>query len=128
MREIFAGQGCKPACHPKREMKVVKKVQMLMNILIGVLLLFGLYLTSLYSYLLFHSLAEIFSIIVACGIFMVAINSRKFVENNYFLFIGIAYLFIASLDIIHTLSYTDMGVFQEYSPQKYLHLYLSKKG
>jgi two-component sensor histidine kinase len=116
MREIFAGQGCKlgKACPPKIEMKVVKKVQMLMNILIGVLLLFGLYLTSLYSYLLFHSLAEIFSIIVACGIFMVAINSRKFIENNYFLFIGIAYLFIASLDLIHTLSYTDMGVFQEY--------------
>ena len=34
-------------------------------ILLGVLVLFGLYLTSLYSYLLFHSLAEIFSIVVA---------------------------------------------------------------
>jgi hypothetical protein len=42
------------------------------SILLGILLLFGLYLTTLYSYLLFHSLAEIFSIVVACGIFMLA--------------------------------------------------------
>jgi uncharacterized membrane protein YccC len=50
------------------------------SILLGILLLFGLYLTSLHSYLLFHSLAEIFSIVVACGIFMLAWNSRRFLE------------------------------------------------
>ena len=36
----------------------------------------GLYLLSLYSYLLFHSLAEIFSIVVGCGLFLVAWNVR----------------------------------------------------
>lgn len=40
-----------------------------------------LYVLSLYSYLLFHSLSELFSIILACGIFMVAWNSRRFLEN-----------------------------------------------
>jgi signal transduction histidine kinase len=78
------------------------------------LILFGLYLTRLYSYLLFHSLAEIFSIVVACGIFMVALNARGFLDNNYFLFIGIAYLFVAILDLIHSLTYTGMGVFPGY--------------
>lgn len=76
-----------------------------------VLLLSGLYLTSLYSYLLFHSLSEIFSIIVACGIFMIAWNSRQFLDNNYLLFIGIAYLFVGGLDLLHTLTYKGMGVF-----------------
>jgi hypothetical protein len=38
--------------------------------LFGVLVLFGLWLASVYSYLLFHSIAEIFSIVVACGIFV----------------------------------------------------------
>ena len=79
-----------------------------------VLVLSGLYLTSLYSYLLFHSLAEIFSIVVACGIFMVAWNSRQFLDNNYLLFIGIAYLFVGGLDLLHTLAYKGMGVFQGY--------------
>lgn len=35
-------------------------------------------------------------------------------DNSYLLFIGIAYLFIAALDITHTLAYTGMGVFSGY--------------
>jgi Membrane-associated sensor domain len=73
-----------------------------------------LYLTSLYSYLLFHSIAEIFSVVVAFGIFMLAWNSRRFLDNNYLLFIGIAYLFVGMLDILHTLAYKGMGVFAGY--------------
>jgi len=84
-----------------------------LEIPIVALALVGLYLTSLYSYLLFHSLAEIFSIIIACGIFMLAFNSRKFTDNNYLLFIGIAYLFVGNLDLLHTLSYEGMKVFRQ---------------
>jgi hypothetical protein len=80
----------------------------------GILVFLGLYLTSLYSYPLFHSLAEIFSIVIACGIFMFAWNSRRFLMNNYLLFIGIAYLFVGGLDLIHTLAYKGMGVFHGY--------------
>jgi len=82
--------------------------------LTGILIFPGLYLTSLHSYLLFHSLVEIFSIVVACGIFMVVWNSRRFLDNNYLLFIGIAYLFVGGLDLVHTLAYTGMVVFQGY--------------
>ncbi|KAF0217246.1 MAG: multi-sensor signal transduction histidine [Geobacteraceae bacterium] len=71
----------------------------------------GLYLTSLYSYLLFHTLVEVFSIVVACGIFMIAWNSHRFLDNNYLLFTGIAYLFIGGIDLLHTLAYKNMGVF-----------------
>jgi PAS domain S-box-containing protein len=78
------------------------------------LALFGLYLTSLHSYLLFHSLVEIFSIVVACAIFMVAWNSRKFLDNEYLLFIGISYLFVGGLDLIHTLAYKGMNVLPGY--------------
>ncbi len=84
------------------------------TVLGSVLLLSLLYLTSLYSYLLFHSLAEIFSIVVACSIFMLVWNSRHFLGNNYLMFIGIAYLFIGGLDAAHTLSYKGMGVFRIY--------------
>ena len=73
-----------------------------------------LYIVSLYNYLLFHSLAEIFSIVIACGIFFFAWNSRQFLENEYFLFLGIGYLFIGGIDLLHTLSYKGMGVFEGY--------------
>jgi diguanylate cyclase (GGDEF)-like protein len=76
--------------------------------------LFGLFLTSLYSYILFHSLTEIFSIVIGCSIFILAWNSRHRLDNDYLLFLGIAYLFVSGLDLIHTLSYKGMGVFPGY--------------
>ena len=80
----------------------------------GVAVLTGLYLARLYNYLLFHTLVEIFSIVVACGIFVIAWNARRFMDNNYFLFIGIAFLFVGAVDFLHTLAYKGMGVFTGY--------------
>jgi hypothetical protein len=77
--------------------------------------IFGfLYLSSRYSYLLFHSIAEIFSIVVAFGIFTLAWNSRRFLDNNALLFIGIAYLFVGLVNVLHMLAYKGMGVFPGY--------------
>lgn len=67
--------------------------------------------TSLYSYLLFHGLAEVFSVVVASGIFMIVWNSRRIVDNAYLKFLGIAYLFVALVDALHLLAYRGMGVF-----------------
>ena len=87
----------------------------------------GLYLTSFHSYLLFHSLAEIFGIIVACGTFMVAWNARHFIENNYILLIGIAYLFVGSIDTLHTLAYQGMGIFKDYGANLSTQLWVSAR-
>ena len=83
-------------------------------ILAGALVLLGLYTASLYDYLLFHSLGEVFSIVVAFSIFIIAWNSRRFLDNSYFIFIGIAFLFIGAIDLAHTLAYKGMGVFPGY--------------
>src|SRR4030042_2289566 len=95
--------------------------------LFGFSILFGLYLTSLYNYLLFHSLAEIFSVVIACGIFIIAWNSRRFLDNHYLLFIGIAYLFIGSVDLVHTLSYQGMGVFSGYDANLSTQLWIAAR-
>src|SRR5512142_2000871 len=81
----------------------------------GALMLIGLYLTSLHSYLLFHTLIELFTIVVAAGAFVIAWNARAYINNNYLLFIGIASVFIAFLDALHTLSYDGMGVFAQHT-------------
>lgn len=85
-------------------------------LLVGValLVLILLYVSSLYSDLLFHNLAESFAVIVACGIFMVAWNSRRQVGNHYLMFIGIAYLFIGMMDLAHMLAYEGMNIFRGY--------------
>jgi PAS domain S-box-containing protein len=80
----------------------------------AIVVFLGLYLSSLYHYLLFHSIAEFFSIIIATTIFLVAWNARRFFDNNYFIFIGVSYLFVAGLDLIHTLAYKGIGIFIGY--------------
>lgn len=83
-------------------------------VLVGAAIFAGLYFSSWYNYLLFHSIAEIFSILVAFGIFIIAWNARRFLDNSYFIFIGIAFLFIGLLDLAHTLAYSGMGIFPGY--------------
>lgn len=72
------------------------------------------YFFSIYNYLLFHTIVELFSIYVGSTIFIIAWNSRRMLNNNYLLFLGIAFLFIAFLDLIHTLSYKGMPIFIGY--------------
>jgi len=74
----------------------------------------GLYLSSLYNYLLFHSLAEIASVVIACSVFVVAWNSRYYFDNNYLLFLGISLLSVALIDLAHTFAYKGMNIFAGY--------------
>lgn len=94
----------------KREKTAFRSL--VLQIVGGAAVLVMLYFASRVHYLLFHSLAEIFSILVAFGIFVIALNSRKFLENGYLILLGIAYLFIGGIDILHTLAYKGMGIFQ----------------
>ena len=97
------------------------------KVALGALVLCGLYLTSLHSYLLFHSLAELFSVVVACGIFMLAWNSRRFLDSSYLILLGIAYLFVGGLDLLHTLAYKGMGVFQGYDSNLPVQLWIGSR-
>ncbi len=95
----------------------VKKSAYLRNIFlmtVGAVSLGLLYILSRQNYLLFHSIVEIFSIVIAFAIFAVAWNSRRIVDNNYFIFIGTAFLFVAGLDVFHTLAYKGVGVFPNF--------------
>lgn len=90
--------------------------KVLFSIAGGTAVLGALYVISQHNYLLFHSLIEGFSILIAFGIFVLAWNSRRMVENGGFLlFLGLAYLYIGFLDFLHTLAYTGMGVFPGYT-------------
>ena len=81
----------------------------------SVALLFTFF-SRIYSFLLFHSIAEIFSIVIAGGVFFVGWNSRRYMENSFFLVLGVSSLFIGIIDLIHTLSYSGMAIFTGFSP------------
>ena len=77
----------------------------------GAVILAGLHAITSYNYLVFHTIVEVFAIVVACGIFMLAWNSRELSPNSFLLFLGVAYLFVGVLDLIHALAYEGLGVF-----------------
>ena len=74
-------------------------------------LLTGLQFVELAGYDFFHVLVEIFSIVVACTIFAVYWNARRFLDNTFFLLIGVSSLFIAFLDLFHALSIGSVQLF-----------------
>jgi len=78
------------------------------------IILFLTYLTSYYNYLLFHTLAELFSIVIGGGIFVICWNTKKYIDNSFFLVVGISFVFIGFIDLIHSLAYTGMPIFPDY--------------
>ncbi|MCZ4224840.1 sensor histidine kinase [Pedobacter rhodius] len=63
-----------------------------------------------YGYILFHTLVELFSIVIAFAVFIVAWNSRYMQDNKYLHLVGISYIFIGALDLLHTLTYKGMNI------------------
>ncbi len=84
------------------------------NILIfsslAVISILTLFLVERVNYLLFHTLIELFSVVVAFSLFVITLNARRMLENNYLLIFGIAAFFIGLLDLMHVLTYSDMNI------------------
>jgi hypothetical protein len=92
-----------------------------------ILLCIALYSLSLYRYLLFHTVAEVFSIVIAFSTFLIAWNTRRFTTNNYVLFLGIVLLFVGILDLAHTLSYEGMGILRGSDGNLSMQLWISAR-
>ncbi|MBF0611398.1 MAG: response regulator [Magnetococcales bacterium] len=76
------------------------------------LLLLALATVSFHNYLLFHTIAEFFSVLISMTFFIIAWHGRRFFDNHYLLFVGISFLFIGVLDLMHTLGFHGMAIFQ----------------
>ncbi len=89
---------------------ILKRFENVLLAIIAVVVFVGLFVASQYNYNLFHTFAELFSIMISAGIFMIAWNSRKFVDNEYLLFIGISFLFVSTIDLLHVFTYKGMNI------------------
>jgi PAS domain S-box-containing protein len=91
-----------------------KKDKIFFDIGSGTIAVLGLYFSSLYSYLLFHNLIEIITISIAFSLFILTWNTRKYLASNYLRLLGIGYVFIAVIDLLHTLAFKGMNIFPPY--------------
>lgn len=68
----------------------------------------------LHGYLLFHSFAELFSVVIAATYAVIAWHTRQVSEGSPIGALGVAYFFVAVLDVFHTLAFPGMGIFVGY--------------
>lgn len=86
-----------------------------------------LIIIGLNNYLLFHSLVELFSIVIAFSLAIIAFNTKDISENKFLIFLGIVYGFSAILGLIHTLAYKGMNIFVDYSANLPTQLWIASR-
>ena len=97
------------------------------TIIIGGLILSGLFTISLFRPSLYHFLVEILSVIIAANIFIIAWHTRKFTNNFFILFIGIAALFFGIINIFHTITAEGINLIEGFSTNASMQLKLSAR-
>lgn len=73
-----------------------------------------LYFVSRVNYTFFHSFSDMLVIFIAASVFIIIWSGRHKLDNQYFLFVGIAFLFFAIFNFFHLLGNKGMNVFPEY--------------
>lgn len=66
--------------------------------------------SSFYSYLLFHTLLELLTVLIATAALVVVWNAYTTMRNDYLMVLGCGYFWIGTLDLVHTLAYKGMHV------------------
>jgi len=99
----------------------------LTSLIVFTVLLAALAATSLYNYLLFHTIAELVAVGIAIAVFTVAWNARTMRGNSYLLIAGTGLLFVAGVGLIHTLAYEGMGIFSGYDANLPTQLWIASR-
>jgi PAS domain S-box-containing protein len=67
-----------------------------------------------YNYLLFHTGVEFFSACVCFNIFVILVSTNDISQNNFLKIIGVTYVFVGVIDMLHALAYKGMPIFTDY--------------
>jgi len=80
------------------------------TIILWIAALTALVLAGRVNFPFFHIIVELFSIVVACGIFIISWHTRHLHENGFITFLGVSSLAVAILDLLHALTYKGLAV------------------
>lgn len=93
-----------------------RKLSITIRVVLAIASFWVLYYLSRANYLVFHSIVEGYCTVIGFAIFIQGWNGRRYMEQAYLLYLGIAYLFVGFFDFIHLLAYTGMGAFPGEGP------------
>lgn len=81
------------------------------NWLVPVLLSSVLVASGFYHFPLFHILAEFFAIVIAVIMAVVSWQMYPFTRNNYLMYLGCGFFWVAALDVVHAFTLNGMDIF-----------------
>lgn len=82
------------------------------SIFVPSLIIIIMMITNFYfNFLVFHFFSEFFAVFVALCIGLIAYYTYNFTKNDYLLYIGLGYIGIGLLDLLHTLTFPGMDLF-----------------
>jgi signal transduction histidine kinase/CheY-like chemotaxis protein/HPt (histidine-containing phosphotransfer) domain-containing protein len=68
------------------------------------------------AYTWFHSLAELFTVVIGISLYLIAVQTFTFTSNRYLLIVAVGFFWSSVIDIFHTLTYEGMGRASDYPP------------
>jgi PAS domain S-box-containing protein len=86
-----------------------------------------LVLTSQTNFVLFHTLAELFAVVVSIIMIVVVWSTYSFSRNHFLMFLGCGYFWIACLDLIHAFAFEGMNIFPNNSGSLSLEYWLTAR-
>jgi diguanylate cyclase (GGDEF)-like protein len=86
-------------------------IAIVLRLAAGLLVLLLLFIVAQNNYLLYRTLLEGFSLVVAALIYVLTTRTYKYSGNTLLLFLGNVYLFIAVIEFFHIVTYKGMGIF-----------------
>ena len=89
--------------------KNLGNIELIKSLAAGIVILAGIWSVQLINHVLFHSLAELFCIIIGFGVFLLAWNSRL-IDNSYLLFLGLSMALVSSFGLLHALAFQDASL------------------
>lgn len=98
------------------------------DLVVPVVFAIGLVMLSQISFLWFHTLAELFAIVVGISLYLIAHYSYTFNRNGFLLFLSQGFFWAASIDLVHTLAYAGMGLVESNDPNPATQLWLLARG
>ena len=71
---------------------------------------------SLMGYVWFHSLAELFTIVIGIALYLIALHTFTFTRNAFLYCIAVGFFWSSVIDIFHMLTYEGMGKAANFRP------------
>lgn len=76
-----------------------------------IMIIIALYLSSR-NFKAFHTMVELFCVVIGFGVSIISINTYKLNKNNRIIFLGIAFGYIATINLLHFLSYKGFNIIE----------------